>query len=430
MIPRYTRPEMGRIWSDEHQLDLWLKVELAVCEAWTELGVIPEDDMQTIRGATIQSERMAEVFRETHHDVISFTRSVAERLGPAGRWIHLGLTSNDVKDTALSLQVQEAAEVLAEDLRQLESALSELAVRHKYTLTIGRSHGVHAEPTTFGHKLAVFVAQVRRDCARLEAARDELRVGKISGAVGTHANVPAEVEERALADLGLRPAEASTQILQRDRHAHFVSTLAVIGATLDQQATEVRNLQRTEIAEAFEPFSSTQQGSSAMPHKRNPELCERVCGLARVLRGYSTTALEDVALWHERDISHSAAERIILPDACTALDYMLDLMTGIWTDLDVCPEAMERNLSLTRGLIYSGRVLLALVEAGMPRSEAYGLVQEAARKVWAGEGDLLSHLCADERVTSRIDPATLESLFDPAYHLRQIEVPFARLGLV
>jgi adenylosuccinate lyase len=430
MIPRYTRPAMGRIWSDEHMYELWLQVELAVCEAWAELGVIPDEDLAVIRGAHLNEERREELLRETHHDIISFTRSVAERLGPAGRWIHLGLTSNDVKDTALSLQVQEAADVLAEDLRQLESTLSELAVRHKYTLTIGRSHGVHAEPTTFGHKLAVFVAQVRRDAQRLEFAREELRVGKISGAVGTHANVPAEVEERALADLGLRPAEASTQILQRDRHAQFLATLAVIGATLEQQATEIRNLQRTEIAEAFEPFSSTQQGSSAMPHKRNPELCERVCGLARVLRGYSTTALEDVALWHERDISHSAAERVILPDACTALDYMLDLMTGIWTDLDVCPETMERNLSLTRGLIYSGRVLLALVEAGMPRSEAYAIVQDAARRVWAGEGTLLEHLCADARVTSRIDPPTLESLFDPAYHLRQIEVPFARLGLM
>jgi adenylosuccinate lyase len=429
MIPRYTREVMGRIWSDEHQLDLWLKVELAVCEAWAELGVIPDEDMQAIRGATIQSDRMAELFKETHHDIISFTRSVAERLGPAGRWIHLGLTSNDVKDTALSMQVQEAADVLADDLRQLESAVSELAVRHKYTLTVGRSHGIHAEPTTFGHKLAVFVAQVRRDCQRLEAARDELRVGKISGAVGTHANVPAEVEERALADLGLRAAEASTQILQRDRHAQFVSTLAVIGATLEQQATEIRNLQRTEIGEAFEPFSETQQGSSAMPHKRNPELCERICGLARVLRGYSTAALEDVALWHERDISHSAAERIILPDACTALDYMLDLLTGIWSDLDVCPEAMERNLELTRGLIYSGRVLLGLVEAGMTRSEAYALVQDAARKVWAGDGDLQSHLAANERVSRLLDDATLASLFDPNYHLRQIEVPFARLGL-
>jgi adenylosuccinate lyase len=430
VIPRYTRPEMGRIWSDEHQLDLWLKVELAVCEAWAELGVIPPEDMQAIRGATVQTERMAELFRATHHDIIAFTRAMADRLGPAGRWIHLGLTSNDVKDTALSMQVQEAADVLAEDLRQLEAALSELAVRYKFTLTIGRSHGVHAEPTTFGHKLAVFVAQVRRDLQRLEAARDELRVGKISGAVGTHANVPGEVEERALADLGLRPAEASTQILQRDRHAQFVSTLAVIGATLDQQATEIRSLQRTEIAEAFEPFSSTQQGSSAMPHKRNPELCERICGLARVLRGYSVTALEDVALWHERDISHSAAERIILPDACIALDYMLDLLTGIWTDLEVCPDAMERNLELTRGLIYSGRVLLALVEAGMPRGEAYGLVQDAARQVWGGDGDLLAHLCSDRRVTELITPDDLQTLFDPSYHLRGIEVAFARLGLV
>jgi adenylosuccinate lyase len=294
---------------------------------------------------------------------------------------------------------------------------------------IGRTHGVHAEPTTFGHKLAVFVAQVRRDCKRLELARDELRVGKISGAVGTHANVPAEIEEGALSRLGLLPAEASTQILQRDRHAQFVCTLAVIAATLEQQATEIRALQRTEIGEAFEPFSSGQQGSSAMPHKRNPELCERICGMARLLRGHAMTALDNVAVWHERDISHSSAERLILPDACIALDYMLDLLRSIYDGLDVVPEAMERNLNMTRGLIYSGQVLLALVESGMARGEAYDIVQSAARRVWAGEGDLLTHLAADSRVTERLSPDELRALFDPSYHLRGIEVPFARLGL-
>jgi adenylosuccinate lyase len=295
---------------------------------------------------------------------------------------------------------------------------------------IGRTHGIHAEPTTFGHKLAVFVAQIRRDCRRLELAREELRVGKLSGAVGTHANVPAEVEESALARLGLQPAEASTQILQRDRHAQFVATLAVIAASLEQQATEIRALQRTEIGEAFEPFSSGQKGSSAMPHKRNPELCERICGMARLLRGHVVTALDNVAVWHERDISHSSAERLILPDACTALDYMLDLMRSIYDGLEVCPDVMERNLGMTRGLIYSGQVLLALVEAGMSRSEAYDLVQSAAQRVWAGEGDLLSLLRSDPRVTERLSAAELEGLFDPSYHLRGIEVAFARLGLV
>src|SRR6266568_4452912 len=392
MIPRYTRPRMGHVWSDEHRAELWLKVEIAVCEAWAEEGVIPEADMAVIRGAVIQAERSDELFRETHHDMISFTRAIAETLGAPGRWIHLGLTSSDVLDTALSLQVQEAADILADDLRQLEAVLSELAVRYKHTLTIGRTHGVHAEPTTFGHKMAVFVAQVRRDCQRLEQARDELRVGKLSGAVGTHANVPAEVEEHALERLGLLPAEASTQILQRDRHAQFIATLAVIAATLEQQATEIRGLQRTEIGEAFEPFSSGQQGSSAMPHKRNPELCERICGMARLLRGYVVTALDNVAVWHERDIAHSSAERLILPDACIALDYMLDLLRSIYDDLEVCPEAMQRNLDLTRGLIYSGQVLLALVESGMARSEAYDLVQSAAKRVWAGDSDLRSHL--------------------------------------
>jgi adenylosuccinate lyase len=421
---------MGRVWSDEHRVQLWLQVELAVCEAWAELGVIPEDDMAAIRGATVQPERSAQLFRETHHDIISFTRAIAEQLGSPGRWIHLGLTSSDVLDTALSLQIQEAADILADDLRQLEEVLSELAVRYKHTLMIGRTHGVHAEPTTFGHKMAVFVAQVRRDCRRLEQARDELRVGKLSGAVGTHANVPAEVEESALDRLGLRPAEVATQILQRDRHAQFVAALAVIASTLEQQATEIRGLQRTEVGEAFEPFSSGQQGSSAMPHKRNPELCERVCGMARLLRGHVVTALDNVAVWHERDISHSSAERLILPDACTALDYMLDLLRGIYDGLELCPEAMERNLSLTRGLIYSGQVLLALVERGMARSDAYEIVQAAARKVWAGEGDLRGQLAADERVTTLLAEDELAALFDPSYHLRGIEVAFARLGLV
>src|ERR1700704_4653334 len=429
MIPRYTRAEMGRIWSDEHRMQLWLNVELAVCEAWAELGVIPEEDMAAIRGATVQADRSAELFRETHHDMISFTRSIAERLGPPGRWIHLGLTSSDVLDTALSLQIQEAADILAEDLRQLESVLSELAVRYKHTLTIGRTHGIHAEPTTFGHKMAVFVAQVRRDCRRLEFSRDKLRVGKLSGAVGTHANLPAEIEERALERLGLRPAEAATQILQRDRHAQFISTLAVIAATLEQQATEIRGLQRTEIGEAFEPFSSGQQGSSAMPHKRNPELCERICGLARVLRGHVVTALDNVAVWHERDIAHSSAERLIFPDACIGLDYMLDLLKTIFDELDVCPDVMTRNLELTHGLIYSGQVLLALVESGMARGEAYDLVQSAARQVWAGDGDLQSTLAADPRVSTRLDAEQLASLFDANYHLRGIEVAFARLGL-
>jgi adenylosuccinate lyase len=303
-------------------------------------------------------------------------------------------------------------------------------MRFKHTLMIGRTHGIHAEPTTFGHKLAVFVAQIRRDCKRLEFARDELRVGKLSGAVGTHANVPAEVEESALARLGLLPAEASTQILQRDRHAQFVACLAVIAASLEQQATEIRALQRTEIGEAFEPFSSGQKGSSAMPHKRNPELCERICGMSRLLRGHVVTALDNVAVWHERDISHSSAERLILPDACTALDYMLDLLRSIYDGLEVCPEVMERNLGMTRGLIYSGQVLLALIEAGMSRSEAYDLVQTAAQRVWAGDGDLLSHLKAEPRVTERVTPEDLSALFDPSYHLRGIEVAFARLGLV
>lgn len=421
---------MGRIWEDEHRFALWLRVEVAVCEAWTAVGAIPAEDMQVIRErAAIHPERMAELMAETHHDMIAFTRSVAETLGPPGRWIHLGLTSSDVLDTALSLQVQEASDVLAAGLERLETALSDQALRHRYTPMVGRTHGVHAEPTTFGHKLAVFVAQTRRGRDRLRLARDELAVGKLSGAVGTHANLPAEVEELALERLGLRPAEATTQVLQRDRHAQLVCTLAVIAATLEQQATEIRALQRTEIAEAMEPFAAGQQGSSAMPHKRNPELCERVCGLARLLRGHAVSALENVALWHERDISHSSAERIIFPDAFSALDYMLHTFAGVIEELDVFPEAMERNLHLTRGLVFSGTVLLALVEAGLPRNEAYGIVQAAAKRVWTGEGDLRSHLAADPRVSERLTDAELASLFDVAHHLRGIDVAFARLGL-
>lgn len=420
---------MGRVWSEEHKLELWLAVEVAVCEAWAEQGVIPPRDLAVIRQATVQTERMVELLAETHHDIISFTRSIAEQLGPPGRWIHLGLTSSDVLDTALSLQVQAAADILAADLAALEQALADQAVKHKHTVMVGRTHGIHAEPTTFGHKLAVFVAQVRRDRARLAFAREELRVGKISGAVGTHANVPASVEERALARLGLQPAEASTQILQRDRHAQFLCTLAVIAATLDQQATEIRALQRTELSEAMEPFGSGQQGSSAMPHKRNPELCERVCGLARVVRGHALTALDNVALWHERDISHSSAERVIFPDACIALDYMLDIFAGVITGLDVYPDRMRQNLDFTNGLVYSGRVLLALVEAGMARNDAYQVVQQAAKQVWAGAGDLQSRLAADQRVRAHLSDDALAGLFDVGHHLQGIDVPFQRLRL-
>lgn len=429
MIPKYTHPEMAGVWSEEHKLDTWLRVEVAVCEAWAELGAIPEQDMAAIRGATVDPARVQQLLQETHHDVISFIRAVAETVGPPGRFIHLGLTSSDVLDTAMAVQVLEATEILDRDLQALEAAATALALRHKLTPMIGRTHGIHAEPTTFGHKMALWVWQTRRNRKRLAHAREEMAVGKISGAVGTHANVPAEVEEKVCARLGLQPAAVSSQIVQRDHHAYFIATLAVIAATLEQMATEVRGLQRTEVGEVAEPFSAGQQGSSAMPHKRNPELAERVCGLARLIRGYAGPALDDVPLWHERDISHSSVERIIFPDACLALDYILRIFTKVLEGLDVFPERMQQNLELTRGLVYSGRVLLALVEAGMGRNDAYQLVQSSAKRVWAGASDLKSLLWQDERVRQVLREEQLDELFDPGYHMRGIGVAYRRLGL-
>ncbi|MDP8922611.1 MAG: adenylosuccinate lyase [Chloroflexota bacterium] len=429
MIPRYSHREMARVWSDEHKYETWRRVEVAVCEAWNERGVVPDDALSLIRAATFDLDRIATLFAETRHDVIAFVRSMAESAGEAGRWIHFGLTSSDVWDTATSLQLLDAVEILRGDLDRLEQAVSRLATCHRRTPCIGRSHGVHAEPTTFGHKMAVWVAMLRRDRERLDAARREVAVGKISGAVGTHANVPAQVEESVCARLGLAASPASTQILQRDRHAAFVTALAVIAATLDQMATEIRSLQRTEIGEVAEPFSAGQQGSSSMPHKRNPELTERLCGLARVVRACALPALEDVALWHERDISHSSAERIILPDATIALDYMLQLFAEIMEGLQVFPERMRANIELTKGLIFSERVLLKLVQAGLARNEAYLIVQANAKRVWAGEGDLRTLLMQDSRVRERLSPAEIDDCFELEYHLRNVDVAFERLGL-
>jgi adenylosuccinate lyase len=421
---------MARVWADEQKYEYWRWVEVAVCEAWAEQGVIPEDAIPAIRAATFDLKRIEEIFTETRHDVIAFVRSMAESAGPAGRYIHFGLTSSDVWDTATSLQLVEATDLLLADLERLDAAVSKVAVEHRNTPCIGRSHGIHAEPTTFGHKLTVWVAMIRRDRERLVAARREIAVGQISGAVGTHANVPARVEEVVCERLGLAVEPASTQILQRDRHAAYVSTLAVIAATVELFATEMRHLQRTEVNEAAEPFSAGQQGSSSMPHKRNPELTERICGLARVVRAAALPALEDVALWHERDISHSSAERIILPDATIALDYMLRLFTTIMEGLDVFPERMLANLNMTRGLIFSERVLLALVQSGMVRNEAYLIVQAAAKRVWAGENDLESVLKADPRVVERLTPEQLHDCFNIEHHMQGIDVPFKRLGLI
>ncbi|GAC1461701.1 MAG: adenylosuccinate lyase [Ktedonobacterales bacterium] len=433
MIERYTRPEMARVWSDENKLDTWLRVEVLVCEGWAREGAISQQDLDGICSATYDLARMREIEAETHHDVISFLRSVQERMGPEGRFLHLGLTSSDVLDTALAVQLVQAGALLRQALDTLHETVAQQAVRYRHTLMAGRTHGIQAEPTTFGFKLALGVDELRRARRRLDAAVDGVAVGAISGAVGTHATVPPSIEEYVCAQLGLAVAPVSSQIIQRDRHAAFVTTLALIGASLEKMAQEIRHLQRTEVGEAFEPFGAGQQGSSAMPHKRNPEKAERVCGLARVLRGYAVTAMENVALWHERDISHSSAERLILPDATATLHYMLWLFASIMAGLEVDEQRMLANLNVTRGLIYSSRILLALVDRGLDRQVAYKLVQRNAQKVWRNEDNgagLLAMLGADPEVAAHITPAELEALADPRHYLSHIDTAFSRLGLL
>ncbi len=429
MIERYSRPQMKKIWSEENKFDQWLKVEIAVCEAWAELGEIPRKDIVKIREASYNLNRIAGFLKVTHHDVTAFLNSVAESLGAESRFIHLGLTSSDVMDTALGLQLTQAADILAEDIGDLMSVLESKAIEYKHTLMMGRTHGVHAEPTTFGLKMALWAQEMKRNAQRLAQARKNISVGKISGAVGTYATVPPQVERMACTRLGLTPAPISSQILQRDRHAQFLTTLAIIAGSLEKFATEIRGLQRTEVREVEEPFEAGQTGSSAMPHKRNPELCERICGLARLIRGYALASLENIALWHERDISHSSAERIILPDSCLALDYMLSIFASIMKGLKVYPENMSRNIELTQGVIFSQRVLLALISKGLPRGEAYRIVQDDAMKAWEKRKGFLSFLEADRRIAARLDKKELSSLFDYGYYLRHVDEVFDRLGL-
>jgi adenylosuccinate lyase len=432
MIERYTRPEMAQIWSETNKLDTWLRIEVLVCEGWEREGVISSADMDKIRDASYDLERARELEREIHHDVISFLRSVQERLGPEGRLLHLGLTSSDILDTALAVQLRQAGELIRNALSALENVVTELALQYRYTLMAGRTHGIHAEPTTFGFKMALWVDELRRAKQRLDAAIDDVSIGAISGAVGTHATVPPSIEVYVCRQLGLRPALVSTQIIARDHHAHFVTTLALIGASLEKMALEIRHLQRTELREAFEPFAANQQGSSAMPHKRNPEKAERVSGLARVLRGYAVTAMEDIALWHERDISHSSAERIILPDATATLHYMLWLFGEIMSGLEVDERQMRENLEMTRGLIYSSRILLALVDKGLDRQTAYKLIQLNAQKVWRNQDQglgLLAMLKADPLVMSKITASELDAIADPQAYLTYIDTAYTRLGL-
>jgi adenylosuccinate lyase len=429
MIERYSRPQMKRIWSEEHKFDQWLKVEIAVCEAWAELGEIPRKDIVRIRKASYDLNRIAGFLKVTHHDMTAFLNSVAESLGAESRFVHLGLTSSDVMDTALGLQLTQSADILAKDIADLIAVLDGKAIEHKYTLMMGRTHGVHAEPITFGLKMALWSEEMKRNAQRLSEATKAVSVGKISGAVGTYAAVPPQVEKIACARLGLASAPISNQIIQRDRHAQFLTTLAIIAGSLEKFATEIRGLQRTEVREVEEPFEAGQTGSSAMPHKRNPELCERVCGLARLIRGYALTSLENIALWHERDISHSSTERIILPDSCLALDYMLSVFASIMRGLNVYPENMKRNIELTQGIIFSQRVLLALISKGLPREKAYRIVQDNAMEAWEKKKIFLRLLEADKRIAARLDKKELNSLFDYDYYLRHVDEVFERLGL-
>jgi adenylosuccinate lyase len=429
MIERYCRPQMKRIWSEENKFAKWLDVEISVCDAWAELGKIPRKAVPKIKLARCNLKRMQQILKETHHDMTAFLGSVAESLGEESRFIHLGLTSSDIMDTALSLQLVEAAELLNEDIKELISVMADKALQHKYTIMIGRTHGIHAEPTSFGLKLALWIEEMKRNRHRLAEATRVVAVGKISGAVGTYATVPPEVEEKACAKLSLTPAPVSNQVLQRDRHAQFVTTLGIISSSLEKFATEIRSLQKTEVREVEEPFEEGQTGSSAMPHKRNPELCERICGLARLMRGYSQTSMENITLWHERDISHSSTERIILPDACLLLDYTLNLFKAIMSGLKVYPKRMKRNMELTKGLIFSQRVMLALVNKGLSRQEAYELVQRNAMKAWQSNKSFLNLLKTDIEIVATLPHSELEPLFDYQYYLRYVDDIFKRLGL-
>ena len=420
---------MALVWSDENKYDSWLRVEIAVREAWAERGVIPPEAIEKIRRARYDPERTAQYEREMHHDFNAFLRSVADSLGEESRFVHLGLTSYDVEDTALALRLIEATELIEEGVRALIEAIGVRAQEHKKTLCMGRSHGVHAEPTSFGLKLAAWYDEMRRHQHRITTAKEQISVGKISGPVGSHATAPPDLEEEVCGRLGLLVEPISTQVVHRDRHALYMSTLALVAASLDKFATEIRHLQRTEVLEVEEPFSQGQTGSSSMPHKRNPEKCERISGLARLFRGYTVSAFENVALWHERDISHSSVERVILPDACILLDYMLDVFTFIVRGMLVYPERMRENIELSYGLPFSQRVLLALIEKGMNRQEAYKIVQSNAMRSWEQRTPYLDLLAEDPPVMAHLAREELAALFDYEFYLKHVDKSFARIGL-
>jgi len=432
LIPRYTLPEMGAVWEERAKYRHWLKIEILAVEAWAALGVVPQNDLEVIRerARPVDPAYVEQIEERTQHDVIAFLTALGEPIGPASRWIHYGLTSSDLLDTALALQLREAADQLIDKQRKLVSVLKRRSLEFRDTICVGRSHGVHAEPTTFGLKLAVWAFEAQRNLERLMRARDAVSVGKIAGPVGTYASVDPFVEEYVCRELRLRAAEASTQVLQRDRHAEFLATCAIAAASLEKISTEIRHLQRTEVREVEEPFGEGQKGSSAMPHKRNPIMCERITGLARVVRGAVTPGLENIALWHERDISHSSVERVILPDATIALDYILHLTIKVLDGMRVFPERMTANLEATGGLVYSAAVLLALVEEGLTREDAYAAVQTAAMKTWEEGTPFRDTLLAEPAVAAKVKGETLKRIMDPQRYLVHADAIFKRVEAI
>lgn len=430
MIEKYTLPAMGAIWSEENKLGNWLKIEVAACEGWAQLGKIPVEAVQVIKEkADFDLERVREIEAEVRHDVIAFLTNVGEYVGDESKFIHLGMTSSDILDTGLSMQMRDAADLILIKLEKLRNIMAGLAKRYKYTLCIGRTHGVHGEPTTFGLKMALWYSELGRDIKRLQQAQEVIACGAISGAVGNFAHLDPRVEEYVCAQLGLQSCEVSTQIIQRDRHAQFMTTLAVIGSSLEKMATEIRNLQRTEILEVEEPFQKGQKGSSAMPHKRNPMMSERVAGLSRVLRGNALAALENVSLWHERDLTHSSVERVIIPDSCILLDYMLQKFIGIVEGLVVYEDNMSANINKTLGLVFSQQLLLAMLGKGMLREEAYQIAQSLAMLCWAEKKDYKQMVLHDERLMQLFIPEEIEQIFDYGVYTNNIDYIFKRCGL-
>ncbi|MEW9701904.1 adenylosuccinate lyase [Paenibacillus sp. SI8] len=430
MIERYTRPEMARIWTEENKFQAWLEVEILSCEAWSELGVIPKEDVKVLReNASFNIDRIYEIEQETRHDVIAFTRAVSETLGAERKWVHYGLTSTDVVDTALGYLLRQANEILDKDIQNFIEILRNKAIEHKDTAMMGRTHGVHAEPTTFGLKMALWYEEMKRNLERFRFAAAGVQFGKISGAVGTYANIDPFVEQYVCGKLGTAPAPISTQTLQRDRHAEYMATLALVATSLDKFATEIRALQKSEFREVEEPFAKGQKGSSAMPHKRNPIGCESISGLSRVIRGHMISAYENVTLWHERDISHSSVERVILPDATQLLNYMLNRLGNIIKNLTVFPENMKRNMRSTYDVPFSGRVLTKLIDKGFSREQAYDTVQPRAMQAWEEQRSFRDIVENAEVITGALSAEEIADCFDPSWHLKHVDTIFDRLGL-